>query len=404
VTGRFSPIVLMNAALVLNVIGFANFAAVLPALMADTGFSEAQAGIAGGAFFLAYAVGSPVFAALTDSQPPRRLYTLGAVLGIAGGLVFPLLDADYPALIVSRLLSGLGMAGIYMPGLRLLLETLPSAQQSRGSSVHVSTLTLGLSASFAVSGALQWAFGWPAAFLGAAVAAGLAMLIVTIAMPSPRPAPSEGALRARLGKVLRSRGVPLVLASVAGNAWEGMAFRTWWVALLGFAVMQPGQQSHAWLNFALATAFTGLLAMPISTWVARRAEAGRRHRVISVAAGASVIAAVALASLLTAPFWIVFALSVVYACTIFADSGSLPPALLTRVAPAERGAALALMAASSNVAACLAIIACGMVLDGLGGATSRIAWQVALVVMAAGSLVTTLCMLTLDRRSTRPGG
>ncbi len=395
---RLSPILLMNSALVLNVIGFANYAAVLPDLMAGTGFSEAEAGMAGGAFFLAYAIGSPIFAALTDSRPPRQLYMVGGMLGIAGGLVFPLLDASYPALIASRALSGLGMAGIYMPGLRLLLETLPPAQQSRGSSVHVSTLTLGLSASFAVSGALQWASGWPAAFLGAAAAAALSMLVVAWGMPSPRPARSEAALWSRLGKVLRTQGVALVLGSVAGNSWEGMAFRIWWIALLGFAVMQPGQESHAWLNLALATAFTGLLAMPISTWVARRAEAGRRHQVIAMAAGVSVIVAIVLAWLMTAPFWVIFVLSVVYACCIFSDSGSLPPALLARVKPAERGAALALMAASANIAACLAIITCGFVLEVLGGATSLIAWQAALMVMAAGSLVTALCMLALDRR------
>jgi predicted MFS family arabinose efflux permease len=326
------------------------------------------------------------------------------MLGIAGGLLFPFLDTGYPALVASRALSGLGMAGIYMPGLRLLLETLPPDQQSRGSSVHVSTLTLGLSASFAVSGALQWALGWQAAFLGAAVAAGLAMLVVGWGMPSPRPARSEGALLARLAKVYRTRGVVLVLASVAGNSWEGMAFRTWWVALLGFAVLQPGNEGLIWMNLALATAFTGLLAMPMSTWVARRAEAGRRHRVIAIAAGLSVVVGIGLAALLTAPFWVVFVLSVAYACFIFSDAGSLPPALLARVKPDERGAALALLAASANLAACLAIIACGVVLQLLGGATSLIAWQITLGVMAAGSLVTACCMLGLDRSAHRVRG
>jgi MFS family permease len=400
----FSPVLLMNAALVLNVIGFANYAAVLPALMAGTGFSEAEAGVAGGAFFLAYAIGSPIFAALTDTRPPRQLYMLGGLLGIAGGLLFPFLDTGYPALVASRALSGLGMAGIYMPGLRLLLETLPPEQQSGGSSVHVSTLTLGLSASFAVSGALQWALGWQAAFLGAAVAAGLAMLVVGWGMPSPRPARSEGALLARLANVYRTRGVVLVLASVAGNSWEGMAFRTWWVALLGFAVLQPGNEGLTWMNLALATAFTGLLAMPLSTWVARQAEAGRRHRVIAIAAGLSVVIGIGLATLLTAPFWMVFALSVLYACFIFSDAGSLPPALLARVRPDERGAALALLAASANLAACLAIITCGVVLQLLGGATSLIAWQITLGVMAAGSLVTACCMLALDRSAHRVRG
>jgi MFS family permease len=181
-----------------------------------------------------------------------------------------------------------------------------------------------------------------------------------------------------------------------------MAFRTWWVALLGFALLQPGNEGHAWLNLALATALTGLLAMPLSNWVAARAEAGRRHRVIALAAGLSVVIGIALAMLLTASFWMVFALSVVYACFIFSDAGSLPPALLARVTSAERGAALALLAASANLAACLAVITCGVLLHLLGGATSLIAWQITLGVMAAGSLVTSLCMLVLDRPERPP--
>ncbi len=75
---------------------------------------------------------------------------------------------------------------------------------------------------------------------------------------------------------------------------------------------------------------------------------------------------------------------------------TLPPALLARVTSAERGAALALLAASANLAACLDVITCGVLLHLLGGATSLIAWQITLGVMAAGSLVTSLCMLILD--------
>lgn len=394
---RPSALVIMTAALVLNVVGFANYAAVLHDLLGDTGFPETAAGVAGGAFFLAYAIGSPVFAALTDSHPPRRLYGLGCLIGVAGGVLFPLVDDGYAALLASRALSGLGMAGVYMPGLRLLIEALPGEHQSRGASVYVSALTLGLSASFAVSGLLQLAFGWPAAFLGAAAAAGLALVLVMATTAPLRVASAGVGLLGRLRAVLRGRGVLLVLAAAAGNSWEGMAFRTWWVALLAFVAAQPGNEAYTGWNLALATAFTGMLAMPLSTWVARRAEAGRRHGVIAGAAACSVGVGIVLAALLGIGFPAVFALSVLYACVIFSDAGSLPPALLVRVMPEERGAALALLAAASNTAACLAVAACGAVLDLLGGAASPLAWQVAIVVMALGSLAVTAAMITLDR-------
>lgn len=392
-----SPRLLMNAALVLNLIGFANYAAVLPALRADTGLTEVQAGIAGGAFFLAYALGSPVFAGLTDTRDARRLYVLGGVLGVLGGALFPLVDDGFAALLASRVLTGLGMAGTYMPGLRLLIEAVPPQRQQQAAGDYVSALTLGLSASFALSGALEWAFGWQAAFLGAAATAAAALLLVRATMPVPRLAPTTGNLAERLGRVARTRHVWLVLLAAGGNSWEGMAFRTWWVALLGFAATLPGNLGYGGVNFALATAFVGLLAMPISALVARRAEAGRRHRVIAAAAFSSVLVGTALALLLEAPFLAIFGLTIAYACAIFSDAGALTPALLARVPPAERGAALALLSAAANLSACAAIVVVGVVLHLAGGAESLAAWQAAILTIAAGSAVTGLAMLALDR-------
>lgn len=90
--GDRNIILVICAALVLVMVGFANYAAVLVSILADRQFTPAQAGIAGGAFFLAYAIGSPVFAAPTDSYNAKRIYLLDCAFACAGGLTFPLLD------------------------------------------------------------------------------------------------------------------------------------------------------------------------------------------------------------------------------------------------------------------------------------------------------------------------
>ena len=391
----------MISALVLNLIGFANYAAVLPALRGEAGFSEAQSGLAGGVFFLAYAIGAPVFAGLTDTRDPRRLYMIGGTLGVAGGLLFPFLDASFAALMASRILTGLGMAGTYMPGMRLLIESLPAGQQQRAAGDYASTLTLGLSASFALSGMLQWMFGWQAAFLGAAATAASALVLVRATMPATQLVPAATSLWTRLANVLRGRQVWLILLAAGGNSWEGMAFRTWWVALLGFLAILPGNEAFVGVNFAMATAFVGLLAMPLSAFVARRAEAGRRHLVIALAAGSSVVLGVVLALLLQMPFVVVFLLTVAYLCAIFADAGAVPPALLARGTPAERGAALALLSAATNAAAFLGVVVVGLVLHAAGGADTIGGWRAAILAIAAGSVVASAAMLAIHRA---PGG
>jgi hypothetical protein len=78
----------------------ANYAAVPPALRTNTGFSETQAGFAGGVFFLAYAIGSPIFAGVHVEM-------------IAAGkvLTFNILDEANKPLLASGF-SGAGAADI----------------------------------------------------------------------------------------------------------------------------------------------------------------------------------------------------------------------------------------------------------------------------------------------------
>lgn len=393
-----SPLFTMCVALVLNTIGFANYAAVLPQVRDGVGISEGQAGIAGGLFFLTYALGSPVFAALTDTHNPRRLYFIGAVFGVAGGLLFPLIDGSFTSLLASRGLTGLAMAGTYMPGLRLLIETLPRERQQGAAGVYVSCLTLGLSASFGLSGALDVVSGWPAAFTGAASCAALSLFLVYVRMPSPSVTQATESVLSRFSAVLRRNGVTAMLVAVAGNSWEGMAFRTWWIALLVYTSMLPGNGAFKGINFAIATAFVGLLAMPLSAFVARRAESRARYAIISCAAASSAIVSIILAAVVGANFIVVFLITVVYVCTIFADAGALTAGLLVRVPLAERGAALALQSIASNSGACIAVAFCGFVLQSSGGASSAFAWQVTILTVGAGSAVTAVVMLYLHRK------
>jgi predicted MFS family arabinose efflux permease len=370
---------------------------VLPAILSETSISESQAGFAGSTFFLAYALASPVFAALTDKFRAKQLYLIGCGFALSGGLIFPWLGRSLDALVFSRIASGLGMAGLYMPGLRLLLQAVPPAHQQRTSALYTSSLALGLSVSFGVTGGLQLIFAWPAAFVAAACAAAMALTLVALVMPKRDVPSSQLSFFVRARAVLRKPGVGLVLLSSAGNSWEGFGFRTWWVTFLSFVATLPSNGSSKTLNFALATAFSGHVAMPVSALVAKLAESGQRYRVIACVGLVSVVTGLLLASMIHLSFWLVFVMSVLYICAIFADAGSLTPAMLVRVEPEERGAALALLAMAASTAACVVILLSGLVIEALGGLQSVLAWQGLIVPFAFGSAVTAFAMWRLGR-------
>ncbi len=389
-----SAVLVMCTTLVLLMVGFANYAAVLPTVLADRHLSPAQGGFAGGAFFLAYAVASPVFAALTDTCDARRLYLIGCGFACAGGLVFPALDDGYHALLVGRTLSGLGMAGAYMPGLRLLTDAVPPDQRNWAASIYTSTITLGTSASFASAALFELLGGWPLAFTGAAAAALLGAVILAATMRAAPPATPHHhqafKFRSRFITVLRIPEARLVALAAIGNAWEGMAFRTWWIGLLTFSAAQDGNTPWGGLNFALLSAVAGLLAMPLSVRVAAgvaAANASRGFAIITVAAASALLAGGLLVSIVDGPFPIVFALTVLYLCAIFADAGAIPPAMLTYTPAEVRGAALAVLSAASNLAAFAGTAACGFVLSIMGGTGSVNAWRAAVLSMMAGALI-----------------
>ncbi len=392
----------MCVALMLNMIGFSNYGAVLPGIIRDLGLTAAEAGLAGGIFFLSYAIASPICSVLTDMIDPKRIYLAGCAAGVAGGLCFPWVDGSYGTLLVARMLSGLCMAGTYIPGMTLLGAAMPEGERGRAISLYTSCLTLGTSASFASAALLRMAGGWNYAFLGAAVAC-LAALIGVGSLIGGRPGRPGGvaALFANLRVVVRSRTVLLYSLASAGNAWEAMAFRVWWIALLVFAAGRPGNEWGQSVDFALLSALAGPLGMPVAAWVAARAEAaaprGRRERVIAMAAFSSVIAGLVLIVGLDLPLWAVFVLTLIYQCAGFSDAGSLPVGIMSHAAPSARGAVLAVQVTLTNIGSFIGAWTCGIVLSATGGTGSLTAWRWCLFAMLASSAVSGLAMLAVRR-------
>jgi MFS family permease len=393
----------MCAALLLNMVGFSNYGAVLPGIIHDLALTPSEAGFAGGIFFLSYAIGSPIASVLTDVFDPRRLYLAGCAAGLAGGICFPLLSDSYGALLAGRLLSGFGMAGTFIPGMTLLGAAVPPAERARAVALYTSCLTLGTSGSFASAAILRMAGGWPFAFLGAALACALAAGAVGLGMAGRRGGGvSLAALFANLRLVLRTRAVLLYAIAGAGNAWEGMAFRVWWIALLAFCASRTREPWADLVDFALLSAIAGPLAMPVSAWVAARAEAaartGKRERVIAAAACSSVLAGALLIFNLDAPLWLVFALTLLYQSTIFSDASSLPVGIMSQAPASARGAVLAVQVTMTNSGSFIGAWVCGIVLAQTGGTASLAAWRWTLGAMMAASAVSAVAMLAVKRR------
>src|SRR6185436_10404202 len=146
-------------------LGFATYAALLPELRDHWALSNAEAGVIGSAFFAGYIATVSYWTALTDRIDGRRIYLAGSLLAVAGGAGFGLAAQGLASAMLFQVLLGAGVAGTYMPGLRLLSDHVSGPSQSRFISFYTSFFGIGTALSLALAGLLTATHGWQTAFV-----------------------------------------------------------------------------------------------------------------------------------------------------------------------------------------------------------------------------------------------
>lgn len=101
---------------ILGLAGYSIVPAVLPQLMGAWSLNGMQSGWLAGVISGGYMLGVIPMVAATDRISARAVYLGSAALSVISSFGLALSDALGPAL-VFRALSGLGLAGMYMPGL-----------------------------------------------------------------------------------------------------------------------------------------------------------------------------------------------------------------------------------------------------------------------------------------------
>ena len=103
-------------------------AAVLGEIIQDWQLSNAQAGWLGGALFAGYIVTVPVLTAYTDRIDPKRIYLTCAALGAIGNFGFGFVAEDLWSGALFRVLTGIGLAGTFIPGMKVPASRRSGAQ------------------------------------------------------------------------------------------------------------------------------------------------------------------------------------------------------------------------------------------------------------------------------------
>lgn len=386
------------AAQVLAQIGAFTLPALLPGFIARWSLSATEAGWLVGAFFAAYVAAVPVLVALTDRVPARRVYLVGTALTALSHLGFALLAEGFWSGLLLRAIAGIGWAGCYMPGLKVIADRLEGTAQSRAVSWHAAGVGIAGAASFAIAGALDALAGPTAAFLFGAAAAAIACAIGAAVMPAAAPRPAGTAPPAALldfRPVLRNRAAMAWIIGYTTHTWELAALRAWAVTFLAAAILRDG--APAWLPgpTVLFTA-AGLAGIAVSVTGNEAAQRFGRARVVAAAMGAA--AALALATgwsgLVSVPLAAVCVL--LWNAAIYLDSAALTAGTVQAAAPGLRGATMGLHSMCGYAGGFVGPLGVGIALD-IAGRGSDLAWGLAFGHLALVGLLGLLLLRRLGR-------
>ena len=400
--GRLSPrhlVALVCAAQVLVQIGAFFWPALLPGLSAHWGLTNSEAGWITAIFYAAYMLSVPVLVTLTDRIDTTLVYLAGVALTVAGHVLFGLFADGFWSALACRALAGIGWAGTYMTGLKLLADEVDAKLMSRATAGHAASIGVSGALSFGCAGLISDVAGWRAAFVAAGASAALAWLLVVLAVPRPAPRPraskSDHALF-DFRPVLRNRSA-MAYAIVYGiHTLEMNALRGWGVAFLGFVAART-DASIDWLSPTAILTALGLLGTAASLLGNEAAIRLGRRRLICIALVASIACAGMLGFIGSASYLFAVVLLLVYGPVVWLDSSSLTAGTAGTAEPARRGATLAVHSMLGYAGGFIGPLAIGWTLD-LAGGMSPAAWAVAFSMIAALSLIALIAFWAIRPR------
>lgn len=383
------------AAEILAMTGFASFPALLPRFQDLWSLSNTEAGWINGIYSLGYMVAVPLLAALTDRIAVRTVFVGAAIACALSGLGFALLADGFWSAMVFRALLGIGLAGIYVPGLKALADRVVGERQSRAVAFYTSTFSIGTALSLYLSGAFADWFGWRWGLALTAVAplgaAGIAMVVLDGAAPAAR----ADAHILDFRPVIRNRAAMAYVLAYGCHMWELFGLRNWLVAFLVFAqAMAPAPWSATTL--AAVASLAGLVAGIAGNELALRFG---RQRFIAVAMCGAALVSALYGFTAPLPYWLTAALAVFIMFTASWDSAAITAGVVANADPGAKGATMAIQSSLGFFIGFASPLVFGVVLDLGGGRGENLAWILAFLSLALGVALGPLAMRLVQPRA-----
>jgi DHA2 family metal-tetracycline-proton antiporter-like MFS transporter len=209
----------------------------IPLLRAEFGASAAHISWVVTGYALAYAIGVPLYGRISDFFGVRRVFSVGLLGFVAGGLICAFAPS-LAVLVLGRVLQGI--AGAAVPALAsvAVAKVLPPGKRGGALGVVASSVGIGAAVGPVVGGAVGQLFGWRALFLGSLA------LVLTLIPLAQRVLPNDASEGERhfdlAGGGLLGLGAGLFLFGITQGQAAGFASFSSWGSFLGAVFAAAG--------------------------------------------------------------------------------------------------------------------------------------------------------------------
>lgn len=333
-----------------------------------------------------------VFGALTssilglpDRWPLNRMMAGSAALAGAANLVL-LLEPGIVVAIIARLLTGIALAGIYPPAIKLM-ATWFRTQRGLALGFLIAALTLGSALPHLVRG-VGVGIDWRIVVVSSSLCAFIASVIFATALQEgPFPFAKSVVNPRQLGAVLQDRPVMLANFGYFGHMWELYAMWGWFLTYVSVGAASGNPLFGG--NGSLLT--FAVIAVGVFGAIGGGQLADRIGRcnstAISMAASGS--CALLIGFFFDGPGWLFLTVALIWGISVIADSAQFSAAVTELAKPHLVGSALAFQMGVGFAITIVAIWAVPVFGEMIGG------WRWAFLLLVPGPLIGTMSMLML---------
>src|SRR5690242_8331508 len=384
---QWRALALLAAAELLGMALWFSGSAVVPALAHEWNLSTSQASWLANAVQFGFVAGTLISATLNlaDIITTRHLFAVSALLGALTNAFFGLYVHQVNTAIGLRFLTGVCLAGVYPPGMKLM-ATWFRERRGMALGVLVGALTMGKATPYLVNalGSANWRLN----VVFVSILAVLGGLIVLLFVSDGPYALSRASFDlSQVVKVFGNRGVRLASFGYFGHMWELYAMWIWIPVMIRASVSaQGGKQILAEAGSFLVIG-AGAIGCVVAGLIADRVG---RTVVTSVAMAISGSCCLLVGFLFGGSVWPLLVLAVIWGASVVADSAQFSSCVTELGDPQYIGTALTLQM-------CVGFLLTTVSIELIPKVVDHVTWRYAFAILAPGPFLGVLAMLRLRR-------